>query len=390
MGSRTELSFTWAIVASSVPQPPLLLSPGNQSNTLGTPVQLALRSREMNGEPVSFAASGLPPGLALNPLTGRISGTPTIPGSYFVTVNDSDNKDGTTKARILWLITGQTDSANPGTGLVYEYFEGDWRKVPKFDKLSPLATGIARKIDLAPRRRNDRFALRYTGMLRLLDAGVYTFYLAADAASKLWIDGNVLINNDGLHAPKERSATVSLGAGEHAIQVAYANTNTANLLSVKVAGPGLPKHRLRSDMLSQPSTGLTYEYYEGVWPVLPNFNKLTARKRGFVSLIDLAPGLRKDHFGLRFRGRLQLARNEPYTFYLQADTGGRVWIDGKPVVNRGPFDATEVTGTRWLSAGEHELTVGYFANSGPKTLNLSYSTPTVRKRPLTTSMLPTD
>lgn len=69
---------------------PVLVNPGNQSSIAGNPVSLQLSGSDPAGQPVSYGVTALPPGLALTPATGRISGTPTTPGSYLVTAVVSD------------------------------------------------------------------------------------------------------------------------------------------------------------------------------------------------------------------------------------------------------------------------------------------------------------
>ena len=40
-----------------------------------------------SGSPASYAASGLPPGLVLDPVNGTVTGTPTVAGRYPVNVS---------------------------------------------------------------------------------------------------------------------------------------------------------------------------------------------------------------------------------------------------------------------------------------------------------------
>ena len=49
----------------------------------------------------------------------------------------------------------------------------------------------------------DTFASRHTGFLKITKAGKYTFYLSSDDGSKLWIDGALVIDNDGLQSLRE-------------------------------------------------------------------------------------------------------------------------------------------------------------------------------------------
>ena len=50
---------------------------------------------EANNNPVSFGATGLPPGLRLNPSTGMISGVATLSGYYDATITATGNATGT-------------------------------------------------------------------------------------------------------------------------------------------------------------------------------------------------------------------------------------------------------------------------------------------------------
>ena len=69
--------------------------------------------------------------------------------------------------------------------------------------------------------RSDDFGVVYTGGFSVDTAGSYTFYLGSDDGSVLYIDGQPVINNDGLHATQEKTATVTLSAGSHQIEVRY-------------------------------------------------------------------------------------------------------------------------------------------------------------------------
>ena len=55
-----------------------------------TAVNLALTASDADGEALTFSATGLPGGLAINSSTGLITGTPTAAGNYNVTVTARD------------------------------------------------------------------------------------------------------------------------------------------------------------------------------------------------------------------------------------------------------------------------------------------------------------
>jgi hypothetical protein len=75
---------------------------------VGTPFHDAYAVTNAVG-PVSFAASGLPPGLTLDPATGIVSGTPTIPGTFEVFISATIGQD-TITSNLGMIITPSATS----------------------------------------------------------------------------------------------------------------------------------------------------------------------------------------------------------------------------------------------------------------------------------------
>jgi hypothetical protein len=80
------------------------VNPGDQTSDEGQPVSLQLSASDLNADPLTFSATGLPPGLQIAS-TGLISGTPTDQdaGAYAVTVSVSDG-DLTTMQSFRWTV----------------------------------------------------------------------------------------------------------------------------------------------------------------------------------------------------------------------------------------------------------------------------------------------
>jgi signal transduction histidine kinase len=72
-------------------------------------------------------------------------------------------------------------------GLTFDYYEGIWHGVPDFLQLEPVKSGIAGDINLNVRLRNDYFALRFNGLLKIEKPGEYVFYLTSDDGSQLFL-----------------------------------------------------------------------------------------------------------------------------------------------------------------------------------------------------------
>jgi len=86
---------------------PVLTNPGAQTTTVGTAVDLALSASDPNGDVLSFAASGLPPGLAIDAGSGRITGTVTTAGSYNVVAAATDGIN-TATVSFAWTTQGSS------------------------------------------------------------------------------------------------------------------------------------------------------------------------------------------------------------------------------------------------------------------------------------------
>ena len=74
---------------------------------------------------------------------------------------------------------------------------------------------------LAATQDLDTFALRFKSNITVFEEGDYTFYSRSDAGSQLYIDGALVIDNDGLHSARTLYKTVHLTKGVHNIVETY-------------------------------------------------------------------------------------------------------------------------------------------------------------------------
>jgi len=65
------------------------------------------------------------------------------------------------------------------------------------------------------------FAIRFSGRIIIPADGMYGFQTCSDDGSKVFIDGTMVVNNDGVHARSCASGMAMLTAGEHPIVVEY-------------------------------------------------------------------------------------------------------------------------------------------------------------------------
>lgn len=352
----------------------VLQNPGNRMNdrNLNTSLQLSAVAPST----VTYAASGLPPGLTLNPTSGLISGSPTTLGTYAVTVSASVPGISDTES-FSWTIypTGERP------GVRYRYYEGNWTTIPAFETLTPVATGEIANFSPAPKLRPDQHAFLYESCIRIPTGGSWTFYLNSDDGSQIWIDGALAVNHNGVHVASEKSASVTLTAGVHLLVVAYFQSVGTSSLNVSYSGPGVAKQLIPDAALFQPAPGVHYDYFEGAWTNLPNFSQLTPLKSGELQTFSLAPRISNDNFGFRFQGQLRVFSSALYTFYTTSDDGSKLWINGNLVVNNdGAHGPIEAQGQINLTAGWHDIRVEYFEAAGTELLEVRYSAPGLPKQ----------
>jgi hypothetical protein len=93
--------------------PPTLQNPGNRSSVVGQPTSLQLAGSDPESQPLTYSATGLPPGLSVQSSTGYISGTGTTAGSYNVTVRALDGPLSASQT-FTWVMTTSTgDTTRP-------------------------------------------------------------------------------------------------------------------------------------------------------------------------------------------------------------------------------------------------------------------------------------
>ncbi len=97
----------------------------------------------------------------------------------------------------------------------------------------------------------ERYGIVMDGFVRIPADDMYKFYLSSDDGSRLYIDGIVTIDHDGLHGTTEKNSSVALAAGFHTIRIEFFEKTGGDELKLfiesiktgkKEAGAGLLFH----------------------------------------------------------------------------------------------------------------------------------------------------
>jgi hypothetical protein len=129
-------------------------------------------------------------------------------------------------------------------GLNVRSFQGTWESLPDLARQTPLRSGACERIELAARPGDAGYALQFSGYLDVPRAGVYTFTLASNDGSRLWIGDLELINNDHFKSVVESSGEIALQAGKHAFRLEYFQHSGFQGLDLAWEAPGLPRQRI--------------------------------------------------------------------------------------------------------------------------------------------------
>ena len=163
-----------------------------------------------------------------------------------------DLKPDEAKAIAAYLLREQLSAGEESlvSGLRFEYFEGDTGgDEPDWGKLTLKASGSTTDISVKHRQRGDKFALRFTGTIRIQKAGKYTFFTRSDDGSWLYINGKKVVDNGGVKPANEKGGDIDLTAGDHSIMIGYTEVAGQEELSVAWQGPEIGKQAIPAEVL---------------------------------------------------------------------------------------------------------------------------------------------
>ena len=127
------------------------------------------------------------------------------------------------------------------SGLNYKKFDGDFRRIPKMDSMSPSASGTVNNYHpKTAAKKEHAFALQYEGYIKVPKTGLYTFHLKSDDGSRLTIGGkkvvelNILSDRD----PWESKGSIALSEGLHKLKIDYFQNKVHSLLEINYSVDG--------------------------------------------------------------------------------------------------------------------------------------------------------
>lgn len=122
------------------------------------------------------------------------------------------------------------------------------QSVHEIEHLKPQGSIYTTSLNVSPQdfqlgftgvtKRYEWFAIDYSGKFWIEHPGLYRFRLISDDGAMLYIDGQLVADNDGIHSTEVRLGSIRLAGGMHTIRVPYfQGPATTVALMLEIAGP---------------------------------------------------------------------------------------------------------------------------------------------------------
>ncbi len=255
-------------------------------------------------------------------------------------------------------------STTPTPSLPEQAWEGEYHDNPTLSG-DPVLSRQDETLDFdwgdgSPDRRipTDHFSAYWRGRWTFKE-GNYRFYAYVDDGVRLWVDGELLIDQWHDQAAAQYHADVSLSAGEHEVEVAYYENVGQALLRVWWEHQGTyPDWR--------------GAYYDNVElegePALVRNDKDISFDWGTRAP---AAELSADRFSVRWERDISF-KEGAYRFHVSVNDGIRVWVDSRLLIDQWRDGEGEYVEHIWVPEGSHDVRVEYYDARGDAHIRLRW------------------
>jgi hypothetical protein len=146
--------------------------------------------------------------------------------------------------------TFEAVNASPkGKGVRYTYHEGEVKSVDELSSLPVLQSGVLPDFLVDGAKVEEYFGFQYKSLIRIDNAGRYHFFCKSDDGSKVWLDGQQIIDNDGSHGSNTEEAFFTLEKGYHRLEVKFFQKTAGKTLQLSWVTPEGAEVPLPKDIL---------------------------------------------------------------------------------------------------------------------------------------------
>ena len=131
----------------------------------------------------------------------------------------------------------------------YTYYEGEILSCDEIAHLKPLHKGVTDNFRIDLYATNDHFAYTFDALFDAPEKAVYKFRLRSDDGARLFIDGRLIIDNDGSHSANFVVGKVALEKGLHRIEIKYFEDYMGQELLLRFQTPDIDETPVTPAML---------------------------------------------------------------------------------------------------------------------------------------------
>ena len=139
--------------------------------------------------------------------------------------------------------------------------------MPDFSKLKPFKTGKSKSGTADPGLAGvgENFGVVFEGDVEIKRKGDYTFNLGSDDGSRLYINGKLVVDNDGVHGMRAKKGKIALEPGAAKLKLEYFEKGGEERLALDMSGPGIKRLQLAKQTIKPQRRG----------PAFPTGNPIT-------------------------------------------------------------------------------------------------------------------
>ena len=139
--------------------------------------------------------------------------------------------------------------SNLEPGIKYYYKEGGIQDAKHVKDYPTLKSGIMETFNVNAVKDQRPFGYNFEGYIKVQETGIYEFSLEANDGAVLYINDQLIIDNDGGHRAQKLFSKVGLKKGWHPIKLDYFQQGLAKSLTLTWEGPGVENQEVSKDVL---------------------------------------------------------------------------------------------------------------------------------------------
>lgn len=248
----------------------------------------------------------------------------------------------------------------------------------------------------------ENYALVYEGYIKLPEAETHKILLESNDGSRLYLDGKLLIDNDGTHKVIEKSGEFKAAEGIYKFRLEYFQQNLESALEIyREEKPGSKKrfrsssfYRLKAAAVIEEGAaiepcetingkhfenGLQYTLYKSS-KLLKSIEQMLGseiiKKDTRTQEIDIVKDADsyKENYGLDYRAYLKINKDDAYTFSITSNDDTRLYLGEQLIIDNSENRKVDVAKTISvkLKKGMYLFRVLYYQDDGDRHLDLKW------------------